>query len=95
MVFNIKIEFLIEKIINPGFIGFLDYLFFLKILFIYSSETHREGGRDTGEGEAGSMQGVQLGTRFWVSRITPWTEGSAKPLSHQGNPFLTIFEEKR
>ena len=38
------------------------------------------------EGEADSMQGAQCGTRSWVSRITPWAEGSTKPLSHLGCP---------
>ena len=36
------------------------------------------------EGEAGSMQGAQCGTRSQVSRIRPWAAGSAKPLSHPG-----------
>ena len=43
----------------------------------------RERGRDLAEGEAGSMEGAQHGTRSWVSRITPGAEGGAKPLSHQ------------
>ena len=49
-------------------------------------DTHRE--RQTqAEGEAGSVQGAWGGTRFRVSRITPWAEGSAKPLSHPGCPI--------
>ena len=36
------------------------------------------------EGEAGSMQGAQRGTLSQVSRIRPWAEGDAKPLSHPG-----------
>ena len=43
------------------------------------------------EGEAGSMQGAQCGTRSWVSRILLWAEGSAKPLSHLGCPRTDIF----
>ena len=42
------------------------------------------------EREAGSMQGARRGTRSWVSRITPWTEGGAKPLSHLGCPNLEV-----
>ena len=38
------------------------------------------------EGEAGSMQGAQCGTRFWISRIIPWADSYVKPLSHQGCP---------
>ena len=61
---------------------------FLKYLPIWESEGVREkereqvGGGAEGEGEAGSMQGAQRGTRSWVPRITPWAEGGAKPLSH-------------
>ena len=32
------------------------------------------------------MQGAWCGTRSQVSRITAWTEGGAKPLSHLGCP---------
>ena len=38
------------------------------------------------EEEAGFMQGARHGTRSWVSRIPPWDEGGAKPLSHPGCP---------
>ena len=38
------------------------------------------------EGEAGSMQGAQHGTQYQVSRIMPWAEDGAKPLSHLGCP---------
>ena len=62
-------------------------LFFFK-MFIYLCihERHRERGRDPAEGEAGSMQGAGRGTRSQDSRITPWAEGGAKPLSHPGCP---------
>ena len=38
------------------------------------------------------MLGAQRGTGSWVSRITPWAEGSAKPPSHWGcpQPFILI-----
>ena len=48
-------------------------------------EREREAERQA-EGEAGSMQGARCRTRFWVSRITPSAEGSAKSLSHPGLP---------
>ena len=38
------------------------------------------------------MQGARHGTRSWVSRITPWAEGSAKLLSHPGCPLLGVFD---
>ena len=53
-------------------------------------DTEREAETQA-EGEAGSMQGAQRGTQFWVSRITPWAEGGAKPLSHQGCPLLLFL----
>ena len=43
------------------------------------------------EGEAGSMQRARHGTRSWVSRITAWAEGRAKPLSHLGCPYQNIL----
>ena len=44
-------------------------------------DTQRETQAETqAEGEAGSMQGARRGTPSWVSRITPWAEGGAKPL---------------
>ena len=52
-------------------------------------EREREKEAETQvEGEAGSMQGVQCGTRSLVSRITPWAEGGAKPLGRRGYPQL-------
>ena len=48
-------------------------------------DTEREAETQA-EGEAGSTQGARCGTQSQVSRITPWAEGGAKPLSHQGCP---------
>ena len=47
-------------------------------------DTQREAETQA-EGEAGSMQGARRGTRSQVSRIIPWAEGGAKPLSHLGS----------
>ena len=44
------------------------------------------------EGEAGSMQGAWHGTWSWISRITSWAEGGAKLLSHQGWPYIFVFD---
>ena len=50
-------------------------------------DTEREREAESqAEGEAGSMQGARHRIRSWVSRITPWAEGGAKPLSHPGCP---------
>ena len=55
-------------------------------------DTHRERERQRqAEGEAGSMQGAGHGTQSHVSWITPWAEGSAKPLSHPGCPGLRFL----
>ena len=62
------------------------------------TERERERQRDReaetqAEGEAGSMQGARRGTRSPISRIMPWAEGSAKPLSHPGCPnFLYTYQ---
>ena len=48
-------------------------------------DTEREA-QTQAEEEAGSVQGAPRGTRSGVSRITPWAEGGAKPLSHPGCP---------
>ena len=50
-------------------------------------DTEREAETQA-EGEAGSMQGARRGTGFQVSRIMPWAEGGAKPLSHLGCPHV-------
>ena len=38
------------------------------------------------------MQGARRGIRSRVSRITPWAEGSAKPLSHPGCPRVFLLK---
>ena len=73
----------------------MDQLFdrYLFLKFIYSWEREREREREAetqAEGEAGSMQGAGRGTPSRVSRITPWAEGGAKPLSHWSCPVIRI-----
>ena len=58
--------------------------YFLKILFIYSWKTQR--GRDTGTGR----NRLHAGSLTWDSRIAPWAEGGAKPLSHLGCLILML-----
>ena len=64
------------------------FLFFFKD-FIYF--IHREAETE-GEGEVGSMQGVQCGTRSQVARITPQAAGGAKPLRHWGCPNMQFHD---
>ena len=56
------------------------------------TDTQREA-KTQAEGEAGSMQGARHGTRPRVSRIRPWAEGGAKPLSHLGCPKIVTFHK--
>ena len=56
-------------------------------------DTERETETETqAKGEAGSIQGARHGNGSQNSRITPWAEGSAKPLSHLGCPDQMTFE---
>ena len=77
--------------IQPLFFFFL----FKDFIYLLMRDTQREREAKTqAEGEAGSMQGARHGTRSWVSRITPWAEGGAKPLSHSGCPKMQILIQK-
>ena len=61
------------------------FIFFKDFIYLFMRDTERDAETQA-EGEAGSMQGPRRGTRSRVSRVRPWTEGSAKPLSHPGLP---------
>ena len=72
--------------------GILFY-FFLKILFIYSSEIHRERerGRDTGRGRSRlhareSRLEPDAGLDLKTQGSCPGPKAGAKPLSHPGIP---------
>ena len=70
-----------------------DFFFlFLKILFIYSWETHRDRKAERqGEGEAGSTQaGAWHGTRFRILGSRPEPRTDAQLLSHPGIPGTSI-----
>ena len=64
--------------------------FFKDFIYLFMRDTEREAEAQA-EGEAGSTQVSQRGTRFWVSRIMPWAEGGAKPLSHPGSAVPKQF----
>ena len=58
-------------------------------------DTEREAETQA-EGEAGSMQGAQCGTRSQDPRIPPWAEGGAKLLGYLACPksiFLSSLSE--
>ena len=54
-------------------------VFFFKILFIDSWETHTEKGRDTGRGRTRLLTGSPNGTGSQVSRIRPWADVIQSP----------------
>ena len=56
------------------------------------TESEREAETQA-EGEAGSIQGARHGTPSQVSRIPPWAEGGAKPLSHWGCPGMVSYSK--
>ena len=62
-------------------------MFFLKILFIYSWETHRETETQA-EGEAGSPQEAWCGTWSWISGSCPEPKADPELLSHAGIPVI-------
>ena len=67
------------------------YFFFKDFIFIYYREREREREAETqAEGEAGPMQGAQLGTPTRVSRITPQAAGGAKLLRHGDRPRFAL-----
>ena len=53
----------------------------------------RERGRNTGRGRSRPHAGSQMWDSIPVSRITPWAEGSAKPLSHPA-AFSPMIEHR-
>ena len=64
-------------------------LSFKDFIYLFMRDIERETDTQA-EGEAVSMQGARCGTWSWVSRITPWAEGGAKPLSHPGCPTISF-----
>ena len=65
------------------------FFFFKDFIYLFMRDTEREAETQA-EGEAGSMQEARHGTQSQVSRIKPWAEGGAKPLSHPGVTFSDI-----
>ena len=47
---------------------------------------HERETETQAEGEAGSMQGAQYGTRSWIPGSRPEPKADAQPLSHPGVP---------
>ena len=50
--------------------------------------------RDTGRGRSRLYAGSLTWDSTQGSRITPWAEGSAKPLSHPGCPIFRFNKKK-
>ena len=65
--------------------------FFFKIyLFIHERDIHRRAEIQA-EGEAGSMQGAQHGTRSRDSKITPWAEGRRSTAETPRDPWKVLL----
>ena len=68
-------------------------LLFLKKVFIFlfiSVKEQQRGAKTQAEREADSMPTAKRETPSQVSMITPWSEGSAKPLNHVGCPIMVL-----
>ena len=63
------------------FIFFLFFSFFSFKIYWFM----RDAGIQA-EGEAGSLQGAQCGTRSWIPESRPELKAEAQPLSHPGIP---------
>ena len=82
-----------EPLLTPIFyFYFSSYPFFFKILFIYSLETQREGGRDTGRGRSRLHEGSLNGTRSRDPRITPWAEGRCSTAGPPRRPIYSLYQ---
>ena len=57
-------------------------------------DIERERGRDTGEGEAGSMQEARCGTPSWDSRSHPELKAVALTTEPPRHPYLGKSEQK-
>ena len=72
------------------FILFLFLFFFLRF-YLFMRETERQRHKQREKQAPCRELGVGLDPRSPVSRITPWAEGCAKPLSHPGCPVFPIL----
>ena len=61
--------------------GSISFFFFLRFYLFIMRERERERGSDTDRGRSRP----HAGNPMWDSRIVPWAEGGAKPLSHLGS----------
>ena len=93
---RLGLRLLIHAELSRSTFPFCLLFFFLRFyLFIHERQRERERERERqAEGEAGFMQGTQRGTPSQISRIRPWAEGGAKPLSHPGYPQIIVFESE-
>ena len=62
--------------------------FFKDFIYLFMREQREIEAGTQAEGEAGSMQGAQRGTRSRDSRSTAWAQGGAKLLSPPGCPII-------
>ena len=80
--------FLLDQIFQAYPVLFVFGLFlFFKILFIYSLETHRERGRDTGREKQAPCGKPNTGLDPKSPGSRPELKADAQPLSHPGAPY--------
>ena len=71
--------------------GIFWYFFKKGFIFLVISVKEQQREAETqAEGEEDSMPTAQRETPSQVSIITPWYEGSAKPLRHLGCPIMVL-----
>ena len=72
-----------------SYVVFINF-FKIKIFYLFTHDRPRETETQT-EGKAGSMQGVQYGTRSQDSRITPWAKGRCLTTESPRDPSFRFF----
>ena len=81
-----------EHFPRRGPVTFTGLSFFSKI-YLFIHERHRLREAETqAEGEAGSPQGAQCGTRSQIPGSQPELKAGAQPQSHPGVPLRDIME---
>ena len=71
---------------------FFYLLFFKDFIYLFietARERERERGRDPGRGRSR----LPAGSPTRASRIRPWAEGGAEPLSHPGCPVFKFLKD--
>ena len=74
---------------REGLADSFSFLFFKDCIYLFMRDTER--GRDTGRGEAGSMQGARCGTQSQDPRVMTWAQGRCSTMEPPGIPKEVSF----